>query len=156
MSDEQQRKPIIESPPNVDPSERKDTDYSPSSDREVSELQQDQAGSPALQNPDIDRSKVKVLPGTGDYTDTGDVEVDEGDVHIPRHPDADGVGPVAQARPDDEIRALGRRALPLQLDVTDLEQGRAAVQACVDGLGGLDVLVNNAGGSIVEPAAEVT
>lgn len=102
MSDEQQRKPIIESPPNVDPSERKDTDYSPSSDREVSELQQDQAGSPALQDPDIDRSKVKVLPGTGDYTDTGDVEVDEGDVHIPRHPDADGVGPVAQQRPDDE------------------------------------------------------
>ncbi|MDQ1514140.1 MAG: hypothetical protein QOC59_1982 [Microbacteriaceae bacterium] len=58
--------------------------------------------------------------------------------------------------PADEIRALGRLALPLQLDVTDLAQGRAAVDATVEGLGALDVLVNNAGGSIVAPAAEVT
>ena len=101
MSDEQ-TKPIIESPPNVPPSVSKDADYSPSSDRDVSELQEDPAGSPALQDPDIDRSKVKVLPGTGDYTDDGQVAVDEGDVHIPRHPDQDAVGPLAQSRPDDE------------------------------------------------------
>jgi 2-deoxy-D-gluconate 3-dehydrogenase len=67
-----------------------------------------------------------------------------------------GLRDAAGEGPADEIRALGRRALPLQLDVTDLEQGRAAVEACVEGLGGLDVLVNNAGGGISEPAAEVT
>ncbi|MCU1475213.1 hypothetical protein [Amnibacterium sp.] len=97
MSDD----PFLESPPNVPPGERKDTDYSPSSDREVGELQDDQAGSPALDDPDIDRDAVKVLPGTGDYTDDGQVDVDPEDVHIPRHPDADGVGPVADhAAPD--------------------------------------------------------
>jgi hypothetical protein len=78
-----------------------DVDYSPSSDREVNELQQDQSGSPALQDPDIDRSAVQVLPGTGDYTDDGAVDVDPGEVHIPRHPDADAVGPVAGRPPAD-------------------------------------------------------
>jgi hypothetical protein len=93
--------PFLESPPNVPPGERKDTDYSPSSDRDVEALQDDQGGSPAFDDPDIDRSKVKLLPGTGDYDDDGQVEVDPGDVHIPRRPDADGVGPVAdQAAPD--------------------------------------------------------
>src|SRR6059058_3262456 len=92
---------FIESPPNVPPGERKDTDYSPSSDREVGALQDDQAGSPALADPDIDRDAVKVLPGTGDYTDDGEVTVDPEDVHIPRRPDAESVGPVAdQAAPD--------------------------------------------------------
>ncbi|HEY0375170.1 MAG TPA: hypothetical protein VGC94_10270 [Amnibacterium sp.] len=92
MSDD----PFLESPPNVPPGERKDTDYSPSSDREVGELQVDQAGSPALDDPDIDRDAVKVLPGTGDPTDDGQVEVDPADVHVPRRPDADAVGPVAE------------------------------------------------------------
>jgi NAD(P)-dependent dehydrogenase (short-subunit alcohol dehydrogenase family) len=56
-----------------------------------------------------------------------------------------------------EIEALGRRALPLQLDVTDLDQGRAAVDATVERLGGLDVLVNNAGGGVpMQPAEEVS
>ena len=45
-----------------------------------------------------------------------------------------------------EIRALGRRALPLQMDVTRLDEVEAAVTATVDELGSLDVLVNNAGG----------
>ena len=55
-----------------------------------------------------------------------------------------------------EIEALGRRALPLQLDVTDLDQGRAAIDATVQELGTLDVLVNNAGGGIpMQPAEEV-
>jgi len=93
--------PFLESPPNVPPGERKDTDYSPSSDRDVDALQDDQAGSPALDDPDIDRSKVALLPGTGDYDDDGQVDVEPGDVQIPRHPDADAVGPVAdQAAPD--------------------------------------------------------
>ncbi|MDQ1530520.1 MAG: hypothetical protein QOE37_625 [Microbacteriaceae bacterium] len=56
----------------------------------------------------------------------------------------------------EQIRSLGRRALPLQLDVLDLGQGQAAIDACVAQLGGLDVLVNNAGGGIGGPAADVT
>ena len=99
--------PFLESPPNVPPGERKDTDYSPSSDRDVDALQDDQAGSPALDDPDIDRSKVKLLPGTGDYDDDGQVDVEPGDVRVPRHPDTDAVGQFtdeAAAR----RRALGR------------------------------------------------
>ena len=46
----------------------------------------------------------------------------------------------------DEIRALGRRALPLQMDVTRVEEVEAAVAATVAQLGSLDLLVNNAGG----------
>jgi NAD(P)-dependent dehydrogenase (short-subunit alcohol dehydrogenase family) len=59
--------------------------------------------------------------------------------------------------PADEIRALGRRALPLQLDVAELGEIDAAVAATVEGLGSLDLLVNNAGiapGDI--PAEDVT
>src|SRR3954447_13412810 len=56
-----------------------------------------------------------------------------------------------------EIEALGRRALPLQLDVTDLAQGRAAIDQAVDRLGALDVLVNNAGGGIpMQPVGEIS
>lgn len=56
----------------------------------------------------------------------------------------------------EEIVALGRRAYPLQLDVRDLDQSRAAIDEAVHELGSLDILVNNAGGSIVQPALEVT
>jgi NAD(P)-dependent dehydrogenase (short-subunit alcohol dehydrogenase family) len=56
-----------------------------------------------------------------------------------------------------EIEALGRRALPLQLDVTDLAQGRAAIDEAVLRLGGLDVLVNNAGGGIpMQPVGDIS
>src|SRR5438552_12283971 len=44
-----------------------------------------------------------------------------------------------------EIEALGRRALPLQMHVTDLEQIRRALDDTVSHLGHLDILVNNAG-----------
>ena len=46
----------------------------------------------------------------------------------------------------EEIRALGRRALPLQMDVTRPDEVEAAVSATVEELGSLDLLVNNAGG----------
>lgn len=44
-----------------------------------------------------------------------------------------------------EIRGLGATAVELRADVTDEEQVKALVAAAEDALGGLDVLVNNAG-----------
>ena len=55
----------------------------------------------------------------------------------------------------EEIRAMGRRALPLQMDVADVEQARAAVGRTVDELGRLDILVNNAGIAPGNPAEDV-
>ena len=54
------------------------------------------------------------------------------------------------------ITALGRRALPVAMDVTDLAQSRAAIDRAVDEFGSLDILVNNAGGGINGPALDVT
>jgi NAD(P)-dependent dehydrogenase (short-subunit alcohol dehydrogenase family) len=56
----------------------------------------------------------------------------------------------------DEIQALGRRALRLQMDVTRLEQVSAAVDDTVAGLGRIDVLVNNAGLGPENRAEDVT
>jgi NAD(P)-dependent dehydrogenase (short-subunit alcohol dehydrogenase family) len=57
----------------------------------------------------------------------------------------------------DEIRALGRRAFPVQMDVSELEQVKAAVAATVEEFGALDLLVNNAGGGAGHvPAEEVS
>ncbi|WP_026783274.1 SDR family NAD(P)-dependent oxidoreductase [Pleomorphomonas koreensis] len=53
------------------------------------------------------------------------------------------------------IAALGRRAVPLVLDVRDVASSRAAVEQAADGLGGLDILVNNAGYEEVTPSLEV-
>lgn len=44
----------------------------------------------------------------------------------------------------EAIREAGRRALPLELDVTDFESCKDAVRSTVQTLGGLDILVNNA------------
>jgi 3-oxoacyl-[acyl-carrier protein] reductase/meso-butanediol dehydrogenase/(S,S)-butanediol dehydrogenase/diacetyl reductase len=44
----------------------------------------------------------------------------------------------------DEIRALGRRAIGWECDVTDRDAVVAMVQAAVDELGAVDILVNNA------------
>lgn len=54
-----------------------------------------------------------------------------------------------------EIEALGRRVLPLQMDVTSLPQISAAVEQAVSYFGRLDILVNNAGAAIVSPAEDV-
>lgn len=43
-----------------------------------------------------------------------------------------------------EIEAAGGRALPLQCDIREEDQVRAAVAATVDVFGGIDILVNNA------------
>jgi NAD(P)-dependent dehydrogenase (short-subunit alcohol dehydrogenase family) len=54
------------------------------------------------------------------------------------------------------IEALGRRALPLQMDVTRLDQIEQAVAATVEHFGRLDILVNNAGLGPSNPAEAVT
>lgn len=55
-----------------------------------------------------------------------------------------------------QIEALGRRALPLQMDMTQLDQIRAAVDQAVAHFGRLDILVNNAGLAPGNPAEWVT
>jgi NAD(P)-dependent dehydrogenase (short-subunit alcohol dehydrogenase family) len=55
----------------------------------------------------------------------------------------------------EEIEGMGRRALPLQMDVTELDQVFAAVDEAVRDLGRLDVLVNNAGLGPENPAEAV-
>jgi len=44
-----------------------------------------------------------------------------------------------------EIESMGRRALPLQMDVTRLDEIQQAIDSTVSHLGRLDILVNNAG-----------
>ena len=51
----------------------------------------------------------------------------------------------AAERVAGEIRSLGRRALPIQADVSQAAGVDALVRTMVDGLGPPDVLVNNAG-----------
>jgi 7-alpha-hydroxysteroid dehydrogenase len=46
----------------------------------------------------------------------------------------------------EEVRALGRNAVPIPADVTDIERLGDVVEQTASSLGGLDVLVNNAGG----------
>ncbi|HEX5497070.1 MAG TPA: SDR family NAD(P)-dependent oxidoreductase [Mycobacteriales bacterium] len=51
------------------------------------------------------------------------------------------------ARVSADVTAEGRRALAVPADVTDRDAARSMVEAALDGLGGLDVVVNNAGGT---------
>jgi 3-oxoacyl-[acyl-carrier protein] reductase len=44
-----------------------------------------------------------------------------------------------------EIQSLGRRALPVQGDVADVDAADGVVKAALDAFGKLDILVNNAG-----------
>ena len=55
-----------------------------------------------------------------------------------------------------EIESLGRRVLPLELDVRDVERIPAAAEAALRRFGKIDILVNNAGCNIRKPALEVT
>jgi NAD(P)-dependent dehydrogenase (short-subunit alcohol dehydrogenase family) len=54
-----------------------------------------------------------------------------------------------------EIEGLGRRALPLQMDVTRLAEVRQAIDAAAAHFGRLDILVNNAGLAPENPAEDV-
>ena len=53
------------------------------------------------------------------------------------------------------IEALGRRAVPLAQDVRDVAGSRAVVERAADALGGLDIVVNNAGYEEVTPSLDV-
>jgi NAD(P)-dependent dehydrogenase (short-subunit alcohol dehydrogenase family) len=55
-----------------------------------------------------------------------------------------------------EIEAMGRRALAVPMDVTDLAQIGSAIDAVVGGLERLDILVNSAGLAPGNPAEDVT
>jgi NAD(P)-dependent dehydrogenase (short-subunit alcohol dehydrogenase family) len=55
----------------------------------------------------------------------------------------------------ERIERLGRRALPVQMDMTDMGQIFGAVQRAVSHFGRLDILVNNAGVAPRNPAEKV-
>jgi len=55
----------------------------------------------------------------------------------------------------EEIQAMGRRALPLQMDMTRLEEVRKAIDETDRKFGRLDILVNNAGLAPENPAENV-
>jgi NAD(P)-dependent dehydrogenase (short-subunit alcohol dehydrogenase family) len=54
-----------------------------------------------------------------------------------------------------EIEALGRRAMPLELDVRDPESIRRMAEAALCAYGKIDILVNNAGCNVRKPALEI-
>ena len=56
----------------------------------------------------------------------------------------------------DEIRSAGGTAEAFQADLADIEQVRALASQAIDFLGGLDVLVNNAGITMNKPFLQVT
>lgn len=55
-----------------------------------------------------------------------------------------------------EIEALGRRAVPLALDVRDYDSIQNMAAAAIDAYGQIDILVNNAGCNIRKPAAKIS
>lgn len=59
------------------------------------------------------------------------------------------VEPVAE-----QIRSLGRRSMPLALDVTDAGQVESTIRQAQEDLGGLHILVNCAGITVPKPALE--
>ena len=56
----------------------------------------------------------------------------------------------------EEINALGRKALPLALDVLDQESILQMANAALAHYGKIDILVNNAGCNVRKPALDVT
>ncbi len=56
----------------------------------------------------------------------------------------------------EEIEALGRRAVPLELDVRDSDSIQRMVESAQQACGKIDILVNNAGCNVRKPAVEVT
>ncbi|OQS42953.1 3-hydroxybutyrate dehydrogenase [Chromobacterium haemolyticum] len=54
----------------------------------------------------------------------------------------------------EEIKAAGGKAVGVAMDVTNEESVNAGTQAAVDSLGGLDILISNAGIQIVNPLVD--
>jgi NAD(P)-dependent dehydrogenase (short-subunit alcohol dehydrogenase family) len=54
-----------------------------------------------------------------------------------------------------QIKSLGRKVLPLQMDVTKVDQIQSAIQQAASHFGRLDVLVNNAGAGRAADAIDV-
>ena len=59
----------------------KDTSYSPASKTETQQKQAERM--PASVDDDIDMDDVRVRPGTGGPDDSGDTDVDPGELHMP-------------------------------------------------------------------------
>src|SRR5690242_7644504 len=55
-----------------------------------------------------------------------------------------------------EVESLGRKALPLALDVRQQESIHKMVEAAVGHYGKIDILVNNAGCNVRKPALQVS
>jgi len=55
-----------------------------------------------------------------------------------------------------EVEELGRKALPLELDVRDYDSIQRMAEAAYSHYGKIDILVNNAGCNVRKPALEVT
>ena len=56
----------------------------------------------------------------------------------------------------EAIRQLGKRALPLVVDVRDPDQVNAVVQRTIEELGKIDILVNNHGASFRAPVEKIS
>ena len=56
----------------------------------------------------------------------------------------------------EEIEALGRKVLPLELDLRNESSIRAMAPKAIERYGRIDVLVNNAGCNVRKPAVDVT
>jgi NAD(P)-dependent dehydrogenase (short-subunit alcohol dehydrogenase family) len=59
-------------------------------------------------------------------------------------------------RTANEIRALGTKALVVEVDVTRLEDIHRMVDCVLDDYGRIDILVNNAGCNVRKPSVEIT
>ncbi len=57
---------------------------------------------------------------------------------------------------EQEIKDLGRKVLPLQMDVSSTEEIRSAVDQAISEFGRIDILVNNVGVAPPNPAEKVT
>jgi NAD(P)-dependent dehydrogenase (short-subunit alcohol dehydrogenase family) len=55
-----------------------------------------------------------------------------------------------------EIEALGRRAVPVELDVRKEESIRLLAPSALEAYGKIDILINNAGVNVRKPATEIT
>ncbi|GAA3732314.1 3-oxoacyl-[acyl-carrier protein] reductase [Spinactinospora alkalitolerans] len=56
----------------------------------------------------------------------------------------------------DEVRSLGRKAITVDADVTDVDQVNRLIERSLEAFGQIDILVNNAGGGFNKPFLEIT